>query len=179
MILSLAFDQNGEESAMDSWIAVLQALATPAIAVGGAFIAFAQLRIAQRRAAFDLFERRLTVYEELQRAAMAVIGSAKVDQSALMRVSQAQFSAKFIFGKDVNTYLEKMHNDFVWRFTHTDEAIDAHPNRDELLNLESNILLRITAFKDTAPPLFARYMRMDQKVPSRWLGWPWSDCGGA
>jgi len=155
---------------MDSWIPVLQALATPAIALAGAFIAFAQWRNSRRQAAFALFEKRIGVFNDVESAVREVFSTAKVSQEGFFAFQAARLRARFIFGDDVQTYLEARSKDFAWLMTFTNDVIDADGDRTARIDEKYAAIKRIIAFQDAATPVFARYMRMDQKLPT-FLSW--------
>jgi hypothetical protein len=133
-----------------------------------AAILYFQWRTAHQRAVLDLFDRRLDVFADLETAVGEVFRSAQVSADTFKFVS-ARRRARFLFGKDVNDYLEKLHKDFAWRFTYTDDTIDADGERERRLEEKTAVLLRIANFSNDAIDIFAPYMRMDQKLPSTWL----------
>jgi hypothetical protein len=77
--------------------------------------------------------------------------------------------ARFLFGSDVNDYLESLHSDFSWRFTYTDDTIDGDRDRARRFEQKTAVLERIANFSTDAPDIFASYMRMDQKLRGTWL----------
>ena len=89
------------------WIQLLQALATPAIALLAVIIGVMQWHLARSKLLFDLFERRFQVYDDL----CGVVGNVLAHGIQAARDVESKFNevrtrAQFLFGKDVNAELE-------------------------------------------------------------------------
>jgi hypothetical protein len=139
------------------------------IAAGAAFIAYFQWRTAHQRVVLDLFDRRLRVFEDLESAAKNVFSTTLVTNETWALLINARSRSRFLFGKDVNDYIQKQIEDFAWRMTFTDRTIDESPQeREALLKKKYEVLERIIAFAKNAEPLFSPYMKLDQKMPSAW-----------
>ncbi len=139
------------------------------IAAGAAFIAYFQWRTAHQRVVLDLFDQRLRVFEDLESAVKNVFSTTQVTNESWILLLNSKSRARFLFGKDVNNYIQKQIEDFAWRMSYTDQTIDQSPReRDALIEEKHEVLNRIIAFAKDAEPLFSPYMKLDQKMPSAW-----------
>lgn len=146
------------------------ALVTALVGVLGAMIAYFQWRTAHQRVVLDLFDRRLRVFEDIENAVRNVFSTTRVSNETWSLLVGAKSRARFLFGKDVNDYLERLTKDFAWRMSFTDDVIDHDPQeRPALLAKKYEVLERIVAFPKDGEPIFAPYMRLDQKMPGAWL----------
>src|SRR5262249_44951564 len=82
----------------------------------------------------------------------------ELEREFLKAVSEAYF----LFGDDVNSYLDKLRQDIV--VLHTFETLGPARMKDDAAN-RSEATGRIHKFYDTGRPLFAKYMRFSQPVP--------------
>ncbi|MBO9100329.1 MULTISPECIES: hypothetical protein [unclassified Rhizobium] len=159
---------------MPIWVAALQALLTPAIAVAVGVIAFMQWRTAHQKVVLEMFERRLAVYELVKSAVRSVNTSGTVADEAQFNLLTAINRAEFLFGNDVREYLEKLWEDYVHLQSATYEMADLQPGPERLAAIKRRTehFRGITAFYKDSVPIFARYLRMDQKLirtPSQWF----------
>jgi excinuclease UvrABC helicase subunit UvrB len=139
------------------------------IAAFVAAVVYFQWRTAHQRVVLDLFDRRLRVFEDIEKAVRSVFASAQVTNETFRLFVEAKARARFLFSKDVIDYLEKLQKDFAWRLSFTDDAIKKHANRNALFVQSHEVLNRIVAFSEKSTVLFSPYMRLDQKLPSSWL----------
>jgi hypothetical protein len=116
-------------------------------------VGFLQWRTAQQKAVFDLFDRRLKVYETVRNCVTHVtINPRRFDNKLEKEFLEAKDKAYFLFGNDVNDYLETLRKDIL---TVRYEL----PNRGQAMN-------RINNFQEDGKPLFDQYMRFPQTVPT-------------
>jgi hypothetical protein len=144
------------------------------VAIVGFFallIAYFQWRTAHQRVVLDLFDRRIKVFEIAEAACAKIASSSpKPPSEALLQLHEAKGKARFLFGDDVNAYLQARIKDCAFLMSLTSEVIESDPlNREKLIDKQANALLRIADFQQTAPSIFARYMRLHQKMPSTWF----------
>ena len=83
------------------------------IAAFGALIAYFQWRSTHQRIVLDLFQRRMEVFKEIEGAAKQSVSSTeRADATAAFwRFASARSDARFLFGADVITKLEKRRAD--------------------------------------------------------------------
>ena len=148
----------------------LQPWILAAIAALGVLIAYFQWRTAHQRVVLDLFDRRLQTFELVEGACTSIISSGKASMDTLRLLHQAKGKARFLFGDDVNAYLKDRIADCAFLLAFTSEVIDerAEPDRQKLIDKKYGALTKIADFQTEAPPIFAPYMRLDQKLPSPW-----------
>lgn len=160
-----------------AWIQVLQALLTPAIALGVGIIAFLQWRTAHQKVLLDLFERRLKIYDAVISAVDQFSNSGPVDVSlqARMKLQIATSEARFLFGDEVLAHLQTLIEDMskvIMKVRRIDSQSVAWSARDKLIEEVAEIGGRIDTWSVKFSKLCYPYIRMDQKrvrTPGEWL----------
>jgi hypothetical protein len=141
-------------------------------AVFVAVVAFQQWRTAQQKAVLDLFERRHAIYEIARKAvATMTSNSTAFDQTREVEILDATERAYFFFGDDVVAYLEQLWS-AIMDVRDADKEIPETKDpaaKSELLAKRRAGLNKVARFYNEGKPLFARYMRFAQTVPSRLL----------
>ena len=101
---------------IEAAVKILAALLTPLIAAIAVYIALQQRRIAQQQARtaerklrLETFDKRYKVFEALLEFISTVLGKVKVDQKDLYKYSQATKSAYFLFGYEIQSYLDEVY----------------------------------------------------------------------
>jgi hypothetical protein len=133
-----------------------------------AVVQYAQWRTANQKVIIDLYDRRLRVYAQLEKAIAPVVREGEVTSEAFKEFAIGEADARFLFGDDVLEYLKTLRKRFAWLVSFTDDVIDRKPNRKQLIDLKYEYLGEITAFYDKAPDLFAPYMKLTQKNIPFW-----------
>jgi hypothetical protein len=141
-------------------------LASVAIALLAAAIAWGQWWTARQRFVLDLFERRFQVFLDFRRVASQARQLGRIDDPA--SVNEIIARARFLFGADVTQALERLHNLTSILEVTTVAAMAGSPDdtKYELRKIEA--VQEINRLFDETLPLFGRYMHMDQKLPK----WP-------
>lgn len=150
---------------LPTWVAYLQALSTPMIALIVAFIAYRQWRTAHSKLVLDLFERRLSVYRQVRSAVGVVNTTGKVTREAEIDLLQAMESAEFLFGKDVQNYLQDMWNRFI-KLNAANHMIanGTQEQRQSNARAQGDLFDKITNFYYEGADVFSPYMKMDHRV---------------
>src|ERR1700730_15179185 len=91
-------------------VAIVQLVATMVLAIAAFVIAYLQSRTGHQNLVLDLFERRMAIYDELQRILCSVLANNRsVDQDLLARFDQARFlTAEYLFGDDIVQHLRSI-----------------------------------------------------------------------
>lgn len=89
------------------WTTYIFAVAIPAIAVIGAWIAFRQSEIARNKLKLDLFERRMEIYEAVRDMLGKAANRGKLSGEQEIQYLQSIQPAKWLFGVEVSRYLEE------------------------------------------------------------------------
>jgi hypothetical protein len=97
-----------------------------------------------------------------------VFREAEVSRDAFAKLIEAKSECRFLFGSEVNRYLDKTHEDYAWLLSFDNSAIDASTNRSELIDQKYERLQRICAFYSGGAPLFLEYLRLDIKMRYFW-----------
>ncbi|MFA5352317.1 MAG: hypothetical protein WC304_03505 [Candidatus Gracilibacteria bacterium] len=83
----------------NSWVDIFQALLTPAIAIFAAYIGWQQHKINKNRFKFEMYERRLKVFNAFVSFFKEVLNSNKINHSKLNEFYALTSEVEFIFGK--------------------------------------------------------------------------------
>lgn len=134
-------------------------------------VQYAQWRTANQKVVVDLYDRRLKVYTQLEKAMGPVLREGKVDGHAYKEFLIAEAEGRFLFGDDIQQYLRSLRKHFAWLLSFTDEIIDGRPNRTQMIDLKHQYLAELVGFFDTAPGLFAPYMKLTHKNTPFWRPW--------
>jgi len=87
------------------WTAYVSALGPPLIAAIVAVIAYRQWRTANNRLKFDLFEKRLQVYQRLYDLIQEICESGNLYNHEYTRLKVATRDVKWLFGRRFNKYV--------------------------------------------------------------------------
>ena len=143
----------------------------PAIALLAAAVAWAQWHTARSKLALDLFIQRMDVRNGL----ISVIGSVMRNGTAttqdVIEFSGPQDKARFLFGDDVNAYLQEIHKTLA-NLGLCRSILSLNKGDEEyqrMVELEARSMRRVATFYDDLGKLLEPYMRMDHKKPMWWL----------
>jgi hypothetical protein len=146
------------------WLQLLQGLAVPAIALLAATIGLLQWYTAHRRAMLDLFDRRMEVYSDIRSVIDQITASGKCTYEANFDYLRVIDRATFLFGRDVNAYLERLrvrlHNLCYY------ESMMETGQRQEMISKKDVLLPKVLNFYTEFPPLIEPYVRMGQRRAS-------------
>jgi hypothetical protein len=123
-----------------------------------------QSQTARKKLLLDLFDKRFAVYDELRSAMSRHLGSS-TDQTAFLEFARASSRAGFVFGPEVQTFLEDRRNDLDRGTTLRSLVSQPIPEGREAAAAELAALLRRLAdfFRDF-DQLVAPYMSHHQKA---------------
>src|SRR3979409_142195 len=138
------------------------------VAAIAALIAYLQWVTAHQRVVVDLFDRRRKAFESVEDALRPVFREGEVSTEALWKFFAAKFECRFLFGQDVNDYLDSLHKDFAWLSSFNNAVIDNSPNRSKLIDQKFERLERILDFYNVGVPIFIEYIRLDLKMRYFW-----------
>lgn len=89
------------------WIEYISPIGVPIIAGIAAWIAFRQFQTAQNRLKFDLFDKRMEVYNTVREALGNITRQGSLTLEQQLRYLQGTRTARWLFGSDVFTYLDE------------------------------------------------------------------------
>lgn len=153
------------DSQLPQWISVLTALLTPTIAVGVAVIGLMQWRTQNQKVVLDLFDRRLSVYKQLEEAAATVIvaGTAKgTNARALAR--DAMLDARFLFREDVFAKICELNAAIIALDPQSIEADEAAQLFVSSSTSDAEAMDLVRAFMRDMPNTFEAHLRMRQTL---------------
>jgi len=150
---------------MTAWLTLL--LASVAV-----IIALMQWYVARQKFVLDLFDRRFKAYNDVLNAVRPILGSGNADHNQIFELQLAAQNSKFLFGSDVNDYLEDTLKTVIslrfWNTIYNTTNPQAHRAPDEILACST----RITEFFEHYPAICQAYMIMPEKrvrTPLEWF----------
>jgi hypothetical protein len=90
------------------WTAVFQALLTPAIGLGVAWIAFMQWWTNHQKYRLDLFDRRYTIYDSAKRLIGSVLTGGHADQQELIAFYWRLGESDFLLDRETSDFLSRL-----------------------------------------------------------------------
>lgn len=154
------------ESELPLWVEYLRALATPAIAILAVVIAVAQWRTAHQRAVLELFERRMSVFSALREAMWPVVTNGKPNDDDLSNFLKAKDQAQFVFGRDVDVYLERLYHTLLdLQVADYSMKVQDEKARQAVIEKRHADFREASDFYKRFPALVSPYARMNQKLP--------------
>jgi hypothetical protein len=134
-----------------------------------ALVGYFQWRTAQQKAVLDLFERRHAIYEVVRKAVGTMISNSNdFDQGREIEFLQSMERAYFFFGDDVVTYLDQLWS-AIGDIRDADKEmkdIGDSAARGAVLQRRRAAVNRVGKFHNEGKPLFGRYMRFSQTMPT-------------
>ena len=92
---------------MVHWTEYISPIGIPIIAAIAAWIAFRQFQIARNKLKLDLFDKRMEVYTAVREALGNITRQGNLTQEQQLQYLQGIRTARWLFGKDVFTYLDE------------------------------------------------------------------------
>jgi len=89
-------------------VEISKALLTPLIAIVATYIAWQQWQTNRQKLSFDLYERRLKVYEQVRRILSIIVRDAKASYDELLKFRAAVSEADFLFGPEIVKYIDEI-----------------------------------------------------------------------
>ena len=157
---------------LPEWIQILSALLTPAIGGAVATIGYLQWRTAHQRVVVDLFDQRINTYYAIADviAEVTASGSAKKPDE-VFQLGKAMLDAKFLFGRDVEQYLDSLRKELIDMQLAEDMISENNEDHANWVAGKYQHFRKILQFYDLFPDLCEPYLRLDQKrvrTPLRW-----------
>jgi hypothetical protein len=133
-----------------------------------AWIAFLQWRTTQQQAVLALFDRRRAIYEVVRKAISTIASnSTSFGTGPEGEFLQAMEDAYFFFGDDVDAYVRRLWSDITdVRTADMELQSPDSDTRRAVLEKRRTAMTRVAQFHTEGVPLFARYMRFSQTVPT-------------
>ncbi len=150
------------------WLKVLAALSTPAIAVLGLTIAWAQWATARSKLVLDLHDQRVQAHAAFQGPIGEVLRSGGCTTKIYFEYCLAAHGARFLFGDDVVHFLDQTGQtlnrlSYATTMLHGDKLEgDEHSKH---VKLSFDCITKISGFWTEFDRLALPYMLMDQKLP--------------
>jgi hypothetical protein len=94
---------------LEQLIRIASALLTPLIAMVATYIAWHQWKTNRQKLVMDRYERRLRVYEEVQRILRITLRDFKPGIEDLLKFQTSVSEADFLFGSEIRDYIDEIY----------------------------------------------------------------------
>jgi hypothetical protein len=136
-----------------------------AVAKSQAKIAERNWQTANEKIVLELFERRLTIFEEIRSIVGEVTRTGAAPDDVLNRYSKAIDRVPYFFGQEVQAFVEEIRLRMIdLNLANTMMANPLGVDRSDWVSKRSDNFLKVTKFYQQAPTLFGPYMQAHQKV---------------
>jgi hypothetical protein len=153
-----------QPSQLPWWVLYVQALAPSTVAIVAAFIAgyiaFRQWLTARDRLCFDLFEKRFAVYETTKKLINTAALQGQITQEDLGEFYSGIRGAEFLFDGETREFLNTI-GDLAFKARMRRAQLNQnpnHPNLDQLIDEEENVLDFLRNQEGRVENLFRRYL---------------------
>lgn len=159
---------------LPSWVQVLQALLTPAIAAAVAVIGFLQWRTAHAKIVLDLFDRRWRAFQVVSDFYLMIVRQGvNLNDEEIARFHKVRAEVAFLFGNEVQAFVGELHLSAIKILTHSSSATDAEPEvRRKHVRAAFEEVKAAFSQGQRLEAVFLPYLKMDQKrvrTPAEWL----------
>lgn len=138
------------------WTAYVTAFTVPVVALFAAYIAYRQWRTSQSKLKFDLFEKRMLVYQAARDMLGFVASHGKTTHDEQIKYLSGIQPARWLFGPEIAAYLDELWEKIVDLELHQTMVYDA-PHDDQ--ERQKHVLLKA----DTLKWLMKQYSVLDEK----------------
>ncbi len=140
-------------------------------------VAKAQVDIAERnwqteneKVVLELMEQRLSIYKGIQEVIAEVMRTGKSDDNIFRRYLQATVQIPYLFGPEVETYLDEMRVHLADLQLGNDLMADnTSSDYQKGVELRAREFKAIVKFYEEAKPIFGPYIRAHQRADARGL----------
>lgn len=145
------------------WIAYRLGQSQIAVAKVQADIAERNWKTSNEKIVLDLFDKRLTIFEEIRGIVGEACRSGTAPDDLFFRYGRAIDRVPYFFGQDVQSYLEKIRLHLINLNLATTMMQDiAGPERSAWVKKRGDEFMAIAKFYEEAPRLFGPYMKAHQ-----------------
>ena len=147
-------------------IEISKGLLTPVIAAVATYIAWQQWRTNRQKLELDLYERRLRIYEEVQKILRIIARDTKASLSDLLEFRTSVSEADFLFGPEIREYIDEIYTHSCNLGRWNDEYRDitqVHPegyDHNKVVAEKHKELTWLVAQFEPAKEQFQKYLRL-------------------
>jgi hypothetical protein len=140
------------------------------VAAIAALIAYLQWVTAHQKIVLELFDKRLEAFRGIQTAILPIMRNGAATQQEFFAFAEAVERCRFLFGDDVHQYLADLRTKLSFMSVFTDQVIDqrTESERSRLIDKKYDYLNDVANFEKDGVPLFAPYLKLDQKMRYFW-----------
>lgn len=154
---------------MPIWVQWSQFIATIIIALFAVIITYRQWRTAHERLLLDLFEKRMTIYENVRAVIAEITRNGTADGATVLRYVQATDRLGLLFGIEVLAYSDETRERIVQLAYHEamarNDGLGQHRNdRDMHKGKAAELIKALGEFHDEFSVLLMPYVRMTTKL---------------
>lgn len=147
------------------WIQIFPAFLTPVIGFLACWVAYQQYRTNHLKLRYDLFDRRLFVYDALRKFLGQILRDGKTSHEQCLDLLRETSQAEFLFGQDINAYIKDVYSKGLTLKSLNDELygeehLPVGKDRSAVAHKESELLRWFGDQFDVARDHFGRYMHL-------------------
>jgi hypothetical protein len=147
------------------WIAYGLGQSQIAVAKTQADIAERNWKTSNEKIVLDLFDKRLSIFEEIRSIVGEVIREGTAPDELLFRYYKAIDRVPYFFGEEVQKYVEQIRLHIIdLNLANTMMKNQSDPDRPQWIKRRKSEFLAVTNFYRESGPLFAPYMKAHQKA---------------
>ena len=146
-------------------IDILSGLLTPLIAIVTVAILVLQYLLAKRRWRLDLYDKRYPVYLATMQYLSSIVQNADITNDDLIKFLRNSKDKEFLFGKDVQEYLEQLYNKG-GRLRYLVKKLEIEPvgeKRGKLVDEEMDLVEWFSKQFKESEKHFGKYLKIDKK----------------
>ncbi len=117
------------------------------------------------------FDRRLKVFNDIEAAIIQIVRQGEASDDEWRQVARANAEARFLFGNEIDQYLQSIIEDVVFMNVYRTDVIQAATNSTELFQKRLDVMVTLPKFFTDGAEKFAPYIRLDQKNTPFWRPW--------
>lgn len=154
-----------DQSAFTNLVEVFSALLTPTLAIIGATILVLQYYLQKLRWRLDLYDKRYPVYQSTMEYISYVLQRSSLTDDEWWRFLRNSKDKSFLFGKDVQTFLESLYNKGL-DLNSINEELKHTPvgeERNNLVKRKDDVFQWFKKQFDVSKNLFGKYLTIAKK----------------
>jgi hypothetical protein len=145
------------------WMQWLQAIALILIPIGGAWLAFKQVCIAEAKLNLDLYEKRFNVFETARKLLAKAVQHANVDTLDIHEFNLGVLDAGFLFDDEIENYLDGL-RERAARLkllnSQLEAVVEDQKRRAKLADRQMRLLINLTEEIPVLKEKFKPYLRL-------------------
>ena len=151
---------------MENFLTILSGFLTPVIAGAMLYIAYRQYKTDREKFRWNLYDKRMEVYQSLWDLLGYIMQKADVSYEELNKFTIKKEKGCFLFGSDINDYLSEIRDKgfLLHKYMRQldDRGLGIGKRRDKLAEEEEEIMLWFGKQYEESKRLFEKYLKIEK-----------------